>query len=143
MSALAPDCTAVRAVLADHLDDLLEADHAARVTQHLAACAGCGAAAQRAAQEKRLRETAWDVPALRRGVAEVVRASRGPGSAHAARRWLGHAAAFAAGVLATLVCRPAVTAPPELAASPAAPVTTAAPAPSPSEALVYAPRRIR
>jgi anti-sigma factor RsiW len=145
MSPLPDECVRARAALADHLDDLLGPDVRARVSAHLATCRECGAAAQRATAEKALRETAWAVPSFSRRASDVLAAQRPPVAPR--RPWLGHAAAFAAGVLVTLVASRGLHAgrhePPPPAAPAAAP---SSPEPEPSRApdlLTYAPLRIR
>lgn len=139
-------CADIRALLADHLDGLLDEVEAARACEHLAGCATCAVEADRVRRVQAALTAPWDVPApspdlpLRALASARARASRFGCVAGTALRY---AATFAAGVLVTLLVLRAEGTPPVRA-----PVEVAEPAPAPPPAPEpvapsFSPRRIR
>jgi predicted anti-sigma-YlaC factor YlaD len=143
-----PACADVRALLADHLDGLLDDGADARVREHLSRCPGCADSLGRARTLHAALAAPWAVPApsadlpLRALASARARASRFGRVTGAALRY---AATFAAGALVAFLAgraAPARPTPP--------PVDVAAPAPEPAlardaEPVVasFTPRRIR
>ncbi len=99
------DCSEVRALLPDHLDDLLAPERARRVRAHLEGCTSCAEEARRHAADRARLYRPYEVPGPPMDLASRIRA-RAPAPRaprRAVRLALGHVAAFAAGVVVTLV----------------------------------------
>lgn len=147
MSTPTLPCAAVRPLLTDRLDDLLEPAEAERVDAHVAGCADCAAALAARARAKSALEGAWAIEAAAGDLAErALERFKTLRAAPSRGRWLAlvasHAAALAAGVLVALALnRPgAPGAVPTPASSPSA---SAEPTPSSPSAFLFTPRRIR
>lgn len=127
-------CTDVQAALADRLDDLLEPVDADAVDTHLAVCAPCREARDRAARVRRALYEPWPVASA------PVRLSKPAHRLRGLAAMLRYAAVFAAGVL---VAQWVGTSAPEVPSSTVAPPIVEAPSIPPSENETRFPRRIR
>jgi anti-sigma factor RsiW len=147
-------CADIRALLADHLDGLLDEAQAARVHEHLAYCEDCAAEAERLRRVHAALTTPWDVPAPSTDLPLRALASaraRNPRVGRVVAVTLRYVATFAAGVLAAFLvlqperARPLPT-PVGVAQAVPAPAPAAEPATEPGfgpGAPTYSPKRIR
>jgi anti-sigma factor RsiW len=146
-------CSEIRALLADHVDGLLDDAQAARAYEHLARCEDCAAEAQRARRIHAALAAPWDVPAPSPDLPLLALATaraRRTGAGRVVGVALRYAATFAAGVLAAFLVLGSEPARPSAGHSPP-PTEIAHPAPASSvpvdlpdgPAPTYSPRRIR
>lgn len=145
-------CPEIRALLADHLDGLLEPAQAARASEHLETCAACAGEADRARRIHAALAAPWDVPGPSTDLPLRALASaraRRPGSGRVVGVALRYAATFAAGVLAAFLVFRAEPARSLPTTEVAHPVPVAAPGSDipngmpEGAAPTYSPRRIR